>query len=183
MIYQICKGASTTNTLLVTYAYTMRTFYFYSLVAFGMNYGTQISTEVNQKTSFLSKKKTFYISPFIVVQAKYTNQILSKALNLPLSISVLNQVNWTSQLSFKLTFYYFLFRLQLEHFLQQISHSFTTVSCGLFSLDWTLFYTVFMARIMQFDLWFYIILISDVCGCSFISSSVHSIRYSSHGNQ
>lgn len=61
----------------------------------------------NLKINFLFKNITF-IFP-IILQAKYTSQILSKALNLPLKKSVLNQVNankWTLLLKFFTTFIY-----------------------------------------------------------------------------
>ncbi|KAJ6635320.1 hypothetical protein Bhyg_13905 [Pseudolycoriella hygida] len=47
MVYQICLGSYTTNSLLVTYAYSMRTFYFYSQILYATVYGTKLSSEVS----------------------------------------------------------------------------------------------------------------------------------------
>lgn len=60
MIYQIFQGPNTTNSLLVTYAYTMRTFYFYSQILFAMIYGTKLSSEVIFKKLFFLKHVSYF---------------------------------------------------------------------------------------------------------------------------
>lgn len=145
MIYQICRAPYDTNTFLITIAYSTRTFYFYSQIVFAMKYGTMLSNDVISNELAVSSENVSHFSS----QATNTSHIVNKALNLPLNKATLNQVN-SNQLNDELRSKFQFSFFKLQQFLQQICHSNTSVSCGLFSIDWTLFHSVCVHNIMAY---------------------------------
>lgn len=115
---------------------------FFSFYAYVVIYtGSLIARQVNVHLSNISK---YTLHRWNFLQGKKTSELLHDIINSYNDVDITAAVIFLSVQSFKLFthFYSYLFFKQLAQMSLQIRHRYPVATCGLFTFDWTLLYSV-----------------------------------------